>query len=106
MALSVTWLIARQWVRHAGYALTDTAIFFRSGWLSRRVSVVRFDKMQTVTLRESPFDRRNRMASIVVDTAGAGNIGHRIDIPYLDVEVAKSVLRRLYAEVSTTEFRW
>jgi putative membrane protein len=106
LALPVTWLTARKWVLHAGYALTDTAVLFRSGWLSRQVSVVRFDKMQTVTLQETPFDRRNRMASIVVDTAGAGNIGHRIDIPYLDIEAAKSVLSRLYAEGSTTEFRW
>ena len=66
------------WVRHAGYALTDNAVFFRSGWLAHRMSVVRFDKLQTMSMRESPFDRRHRMASVAVDTAGAGGSGHRL----------------------------
>jgi hypothetical protein len=47
-----------------------------------------------------------RMASIAVDTAGAGSLGHRIDIPFLDVDVAQAILERLYHETRTTEFRW
>lgn len=94
------------WVRNAGYALTDDAVFYRSGWLRRDVSVVRFDKMQTVTLTESPFDRRHRMARVAVDTAGAGGEGHRIAIPYLDAPVARDIFARLYDETCTTEFSW
>ncbi len=97
---------ATGFVRYAGYALTDRAVFFRSGWLSHKVSVVRFNKMQTVALKESPFDRRNRMASVAVDTAGAAQEGHRIAIPYLDKETAEAVARRLYAEASHTEYSW
>lgn len=104
--LPLTWLGVTGWVRNAGWALTDNAVFFRSGWLGRQTSVVRFDKMQTVKLTQSPFDRRHRMASVAVDTAGAGNIGHRIAIPYLDVEVAGEVFERLYAETRATEFSW
>jgi len=94
------------WVRNAGYALTDTAVFFRSGWLARKISVVRFNTIQTVWMSESPFDRRHHMASVAVDTAGAGKMGHRIHIPYLDLEVARGISRRLYAEARATEFRW
>ena len=94
------------WVRNAGYALTDTAVFFRSGWLARKISVVRFNTIQTVWMSESPFDRRHHMASVAVDTAGAGKMGHRIHIPYLDLEVAREIARRLYAEARATEFRW
>ncbi len=97
---------ATGFVRYAGYALTDQAVVFRSGWLSRKVSVVRFDKMQTVSLNESPFDRRHRMASVAVDTAGAAQVGHRIDIPLLDKDVAEAIARRLYAEASQTEYSW
>jgi putative membrane protein len=106
VVLTMAWLITRRWVRHAGYALTERAIYFRSGWLSRRVSVVRFVNMQTVSLNQSPFDHRKRMASVAVDTAGAGGTGHRIRIPFLDVDVAGSILQRLYAESRSTEFRW
>ena len=106
VALTTTWLITCRWVRHAGYALTERAIYFRSGWLSRQISVVRFVNMQTVSMLQTPFDRRKRMASVAVDTAGAGTLGHRIRIPFLDVDVAESILDRLYAETRSTEFRW
>jgi len=106
IALTTAWLITRRWVRHAGYALTERAIYFRSGWLSRQMSVVRFVNMQTVSMHQSPFDHRKRMASVAVDTAGAGGTGHRIRIPFLDVDIAGSILQRLYAETRSTEFRW
>ena len=105
-ALPLIYFGVTAWVRNAGYAVTDHAVFFRSGWLARKVSVVRLNKVQTVRLKESPFDRRHRMASVAVDTAGAGKVGHRIDIPYLEVDVARSMLQRLYAEAAATEFRW
>ena len=106
VVLPLSWLISRRWVRHAGYALTDRAVYFRSGWLSRRISVVRFVNMQTVSMSQTPFDVRKRMASVAVDTAGAGGSGHRIRIPFLDVDIAVSILQRLYAETRSTEFRW
>ena len=92
-------------VRCTGYALTDRAIFYRSGWISRQISAVRFVNMQTVSLSQSPFDRRRPMATVAVDTAGAGGMGHRIRIPFLDVDVAQAILRRLYDETRATEFR-
>ena len=104
--LTTAWLVSRQWVRRAGYALTDRAILFRSGWIGRQISAVRFVNAQTVSMSQSPFDHRKRMASVAVDTAGAGSMGHRIHIPFLDVEVAEGILRRLYDETRATEFRW
>ena len=77
------WIHARLYVRHLGWAAGEGAVFFRSGWLWRELTVARFNKMQAVSLGESPFDRRARMASIRVDTAGAGNTSHRVNIPYL-----------------------
>ena len=106
VVLTTAWLVSRQWVRRTGYALTDRAIFFRSGWIGRHISAVRFVNMQTVSMSQSPFDHRKRMASVAVDTAGAGVMGHRIHIPFLDVDVAEGILQRLYEEARGTEFRW
>ncbi len=106
LGLPVTLLAATGWVQNAGYALNAHAIFFRSGLLTRNITIVRFDKMQTVALGESPFDRRRQMASVKVDTAGAATAGHRIDIPYLDRDVAEAIVERLYVEVRGTEYRW
>lgn len=104
--LPLVWLIARRWVRSAGWALTDHAILFRSGWPGRSTSLVRFGNMQSVSLRQSPFDRRHRMATLAVDTAGASSTGHRIRIPYLDETVALKTLHLLYTEGCATEFSW
>jgi len=57
-------------------------------------------------MHQTPFDVRKRMASVAVDTAGAGGAGHRIRIPFLDVDIAVSILQRLYAKTRSTEFRW
>ena len=56
--------------------------------------------------RESPFDRRARMASVRVDTAGAGDASHRVDIPYLARSTADDLYRRLAGEAARTAFRW
>jgi len=106
VVLPSAWLITRRWVRNAGWALTDEAIFFRSGWPGHQTSVVRFVNVQTASMRQSPFDRRSGMATLTVDTAGAGTIGHRVQIPYLDAGVAAQTLHRLYAECRATDFCW
>jgi len=94
------------YVRHAGYARTDGAIYYKSGWWERRMSIVRCSKIQALSLVESPFDRRNDMAGLAVDTAGAGRVGHRVQIRYLLAETARKLQESLFREASRTAFRW
>lgn len=100
------WLHAHLYVKHAAYALTSWGILSRIGWWNRTMTIVRYGKIQTVTLGESPFDRRNGMASVRVDTAGAEAGGHTIAIPYLEAAVARRVAGRLYDEAGRRAFRW
>ncbi len=108
VALLPAWayMHARHSVAHLGYAVTDRALWFRSGWIWRSTTVAPFAKLQAVMLRESPFDRRSAMASVSIDTAGATAAPHRIDIPYLGLEVARELHRRLSFEAARTAFRW
>ena len=99
-------LHARRQVAHAGYALTAWGVLFRSGWWTRKLAIVPHARIQTVGLGESPFDRRHRMASVRIDTAGAAASGYTIAIPYLERAVAADVVRRLYAEAGERAFRW
>jgi membrane protein YdbS with pleckstrin-like domain len=55
---------------------------------------------------ETPFDRRNSMAALAVDTAGAGRVGHRVHIRYLLAETAEKLRASLFREASSTSFRW
>lgn len=99
-------LNARRSAAALGWAVTEELIAFRSGWLWRQTTVAPFARVQAVTLRESPFDRRNRMASVNVDTAGAGDLSHRVSIPYLDREQARHLWRHLAHEAAGRSFRW
>ena len=94
------------YLRHTRYALDAGALLYRSGWWRRRVSTVRFAKIQTLSLRQTPFDRRARMAGVGVDTAGAGRIGHPVDIRYLAERTAAELHDRLFREAGRTDFRW
>ena len=100
------WLNAKLYFKHTAYALVPGAIFFRSGWWNRRLSVARFNKIQSLERGESPFDRRHGMATLRVDTAGATRVGHSIDIPYLDAAVATRLMSELYDAAGRTAFRW
>jgi putative membrane protein len=97
---------ARRAAAAMGYAVTGELIAVRSGWLWRQTSIAPFARVQAVTLRESPFDRRNAMAGIHVDTAGAGVPSQRVAIPYLDRAVAEDLWRRLALEAARRSFKW
>lgn len=104
----LVWAIVatRQQVRRLAWVASDSLVAFRSGWISQAETIVRANRMQSVTLRESPFDRRARMARVRVDTAGAREPSHRVDIPYLDGVVARDLQRRLAGAAAHTDFQW
>ncbi len=105
-AALVALLHAHRWVAHAAWAVTPWGVLFRSGWWTRKLAIVPLARIQTVGLGESPFDRRHHMASVRIDTAGAGAGGYTIAIPYLEKTVAADVARRLYLEAGERLFRW
>jgi putative membrane protein len=102
----MAWLGVVTWkqVQHTQWAATGDAIAFRSGWLWRHVTVAPVVKIQAVSCNESPFDRRAAMATVQVDTAGGGP--HRITIPYLGRETAKTLYDKLATQTAQTAFRW
>ena len=104
--LAWAWIAARKTIEHTGWAVSDGAVFFRSGWLWRSLTAVRFTQVQAVTVSESPFDRRTGMASLRVDTAGAGELSHRVDIPYLPRQTARELCDLLASQAGRSAFRW
>jgi membrane protein YdbS with pleckstrin-like domain len=57
--------------------------------------VARRSRIQAVPKHESPFDRRTGMARVRVDTAGATDFSHRVDVPYLARDTAMQLYTRL-----------
>jgi putative membrane protein len=108
LLLTMLWALisARKYVASLGWAEYGDVVLMRSGWIRRQLTLARVNKIQVVTLHESPFDRRAFMARLRVDTAGGGEFSHRVDIPYLDREVARVLAGRLAAQAASTAFRW
>ena len=106
LLLAWAWVYAGKYVAHLGWTLVGDAIVFRSGWMWRRVTVARFSKIQAVSRLESPFDRRTGMATVKVDTAGAGDAEHAVVIPFLGAETATTLAETLDVQAARTAFRW
>ena len=95
-ALPLIWLHAHLYVKHTGWALHHDFFVLKRGWLTRKLAVVRRDRIQSVRLRESPFDRRYRMTQLHVDNAGATASSHRFALSYLDRGEAERLAHALY----------
>ncbi|MFD1515445.1 PH domain-containing protein [Halomarina rubra] len=88
-----------------GYAVQDDYVLARNGYLVQREVVVPYHRIQTVATTASVFQRRRRLATLVVDTAGSGGHGGQdaraVDI---DADVAddlrETVERRMHAAVA------
>ena len=106
--VTIPWsmLAARRHVEHLGWTAAGNLVAFKSGWLWRSMTIARVSRIQAVTLVESPFDRRASMARVRVDTAGANERSHRIDIPYLARDHAAALQLRLAAHAADTQFHW
>ena len=94
--IPLAWLHAHLYVKNTRWALASDAVLFRYGWLNRRLSIVPRNRVQTLSVEASPFDRRSRMASLYVDTAGSSPMAAGIRIRYLAADVAERLAAALY----------
>ena len=93
-ALPLTWLIARWQYRMRGYALADGHVVLRSGVLNRITWIVPDDKIQTLHMTATPFQRRHGLASLEVDTASGGSQPELIDVGATDAEALLAEMTR------------
>lgn len=99
----LAWWHASAYVRYTRWALADDLIMFRCGWLTRRLVMAPRNRVQTVWLAQSPLDRRARMGTVSVDTAGASAGSLPIRIPYLELEIARGLAAALYRSAAVPE---
>jgi putative membrane protein len=99
-------LAARRNAQRAGYALEDELIAVREGWWSRHWRFAELDKLQVLRLRRGPLDRRLGMATLWLDTAGAGAFAPPLRIRFLPLDAAQALHARLAAEIARRPLRW
>lgn len=99
--------VARRGAEAAGWSLDGDEIAYRSGWLTRQLSFMEIARIQGLQLVRSPFDRRHGMATLIVDSAGAGNpFGHRIHIRLMDEADARRLFETLSRRVARSKLAW
>jgi putative membrane protein len=92
--------------KHTGYALGDNYFRTRRGWLNRSTHVVPIRNVQSIVLRQTPFDRRLGLATLTVDTAGQTYTGGGPRIRNLAVDEALRVAHELAHGAARRRFRW
>jgi len=93
-------LLAIRTSRAMRYARTDDGIVYRSGIITKKTSMTFFDRIQTLTIGQAPFDRRWKMTNLSIDTAAAGPAQHTIQIPYLPEDFAENEYQAILAQAS------
>ncbi len=68
--LSFMWFTARKAFANMGYAVRQHDIIFRKGWLFEQVHVVPLKKIQHCQVKRGPLERRYRLSSLRIHTAG------------------------------------
>ena len=95
--LPVFALRAVVWARHAGYSVEGGLVAVREGWLDKRWRFAEVRKLQSLTLGQSPFDRRHGMASLLMDTVGASPFEPPLRVRYLPEAEARALRDQLAA---------
>lgn len=106
LAAIVSYLYAKQYVKNTGYYLSESLVAFKSGVIFRKETYLRLPKIQTARIKESMFDRRHKMATLELDTAGAAVGAHHIEIPYLNYATADEIYQYLSRRIKNIEFEW
>ena len=96
-----------RWRKH-GHRLGEEALFVSSGLLGRKLWIVPYEKAQTIRLARGPVQRRLRLASLLVDTAGASTTRspEMVDLDEAEAEtMTDELLARFYRQRATLRRR-
>jgi putative membrane protein len=103
VAVVAALLAARALARSTAYAVNEHSVAVRGGWWTRRTVIVPMPRVQVVRLSESFLDRWWKMASVAVDSAGAGGGEATPSIPYLPRREADGIFARIFAAAASDE---
>lgn len=94
-------LTALQRWRRLGYVYGKDGMARRGGFVGRRVDAFLYRKVQSVTLKRSPIERRNGLATLQVELAS-----DTVTVPYIDHGVAWRLRDHILYTVESSRRRW
>lgn len=102
--LPVVYLINLLRYQNLGYALGERYFRTRRGWLGRSTHIVPIRKAQTIEVRQTFFDRRLALATLIVDTAGQAYTGGGPQISNLPLAEAYQIAQTLAHRAAATQW--
>lgn len=87
--------------RHAGYHYTDEGLVRRSGMIGYRTVALLYRKVQRVTVKQSPLQRRKGLATLRVYMASGS-----VRIPYIRHTTAKQLRDYMLYKVESSTRAW
>ncbi len=99
LAYAYLWIQSKLWAKHAGYSFENGLIAVREGWISKTWRFAEARKVQAVYLKQSPFDRRNGMATVFCDTVNAGSFEPPLAVRYLPFDEAVILHQHIAAKI-------
>ena len=100
LATGGAWAHARAWAGFAGYAVHADWLVYRCGVFGQRWVIVMPQRLQSVSMLESPFDRRAGMQRLRADAQGGTKSGHALDIAYLSVAQAQGLRELVWSRIA------
>ncbi len=94
-------LLAWQRWRHQAYLHDDDGLASRSGFFGRKVDAFLFRKAQSVSVRQSPLQRRKGLATLQVQLACG-----QVAVPYMDHGVARRLRDHMLYRAESSGRRW
>lgn len=91
--------------KHLGYTISERFFRTRRGWLSRMTHVVPIRNTQAMIVRQTPFDRRFSVATLLVDTAGQAFTGGGPRLRNIPAAEAVEVARAVASRAARTRYR-
>ncbi len=85
-----------QW-KHRGYFVRDDDIMIKQGVIQQRITILPVEKIQTLNIIETFFQRRLRLATLAIDTAATAMSGDA-DIIDIDRDEARYIMDMLSEE--------
>jgi putative membrane protein len=92
----ISFYIYKRWVNRA-YTIENNKIYVKEGWIYKKIKIIPIDKLQTLKIRETLFQRLWDLATLEIDTAATLSI---VDAGIIDIE--KHEAETIFSEISET----
>lgn len=100
------WWYAGRYVAVAAYTHNEQMVGSRLGVFFHHLQFVGIQKIQNISWRQSPFDRRYDMARLTVDTAGSSQVSQPVQLFYVYDKSIQPIYTSLTRQVADSRFVW